>query len=206
MRLALALLTSCAALAACAESVPATPPVPADPENVASILEAARDCRAEDFAHLPVAEPGRPEFGGNPTEAQMNAFLSDFYIETMALRPCVYALPSGLHIEITRAVEEGGSPVTGDPVIVNYEGRFQNGDLFDSSYERGQPACFPSDRLISGWVEALPLMRVGEEWTLHIPYQLAYGERGRPPVIPPAKALTFRMELLELPESCPSPM
>lgn len=188
-------------LAACnggGNDVPATPPAPADPTDPASIVEAARACNPADFAHVPPATNGRPEFHGDPDTAQRNALESELYLERMRLQPCVYELPSGLMISVTRATE-GDSPVRGDMVTVNYEGWLADGTVFDSSYARGEPATFPSDRLIAGWVEALPLMRTGEEWTLYIPAGLAYGSRGAGSVIGPEQALTFRLELLELP-------
>jgi FKBP-type peptidyl-prolyl cis-trans isomerase FklB len=70
--------------------------------------------------------------------------------------------------------------------------------VFDSSRTRGEPATFPSDRLIAGWVEALPLMREGERWELYIPGDLAYGSRGTGP-IGPNQALVFDLELIDLP-------
>ena len=92
------------------------------------------------------------------------------------------------------------SPVSGDRVTVHYRGQFPNGEEFDSSYSRGEPATFPSDRLIEGWVEALPLMRVGEVWELYIPSELAYGARGVGP-IGPNQSLVFQLELVGLPDA-----
>ena len=191
------------AVAACGSSTPEEP-VPSDPDDVAAIVEAARQCDIADFADVPAVEIGQPEIHGDPSPVEINAMRSELYIERMGAQPCVYDLPSGLNFRITRAVAAGASPVTGDLVTVHYEGRLETGERFDSSYARGEPACLASDRLIDGLLEALPLMRVGEEWELYIPYQLANGERGRPPTIPPASALAFRMELIDLPDSCPS--
>ena len=68
---------------------------------------------------------------------------------------------------------------------------------FDSSYKRGQPAQFPVSNVIHGWTEALTLMKVGSKWQLFIPSELAYGEQGHPPTIPPNAALVFEVELLD---------
>lgn len=83
-------------------------------------------------------------------------------------------------------------------MTVHYEGRLTDGTVFDSSYERGQPATFPSDRLIPGWVEILPMMSVGDEWEIVIPSELAYGPRGAGGSIPPNSTLIFKLELLDV--------
>jgi FKBP-type peptidyl-prolyl cis-trans isomerase len=80
-------------------------------------------------------------------------------------------------------------------VKVNYEGKLLNGKVFDSSYERGQPAAMPLDALIPGWIEALQLMRPGDEWVLYVPPELGYGAEGAGE-IPPDSTLIFRIELI----------
>lgn len=193
-------LTGILALSACT-SAPATRPIPHNPDDAMSIVAAARQCDIADFADAPVVDVGQPEFGGNPSQAQRNAVLGELYIERMSLRPCVYELPSGLSFRILRASgEEALTPQGGEMVRVHYDGQDINGQTFDSSYNRGAPAEYPSGRLIAGWVEALSLMRTGEEWELFIPPDLAYGERGTPggPIGPNA-TLYFRMELICLP-------
>ncbi len=83
-------------------------------------------------------------------------------------------------------------------VKVNYEGKTTDGEVFDSSYERGQPAEFPLNRVIPGWTEILQLMNVGSTVEVIIPPALAYGERGSPPNIGPNEVLIFKIELLEI--------
>ena len=83
-------------------------------------------------------------------------------------------------------------------VKVHYTGWTVDGNQFDSSVARGQPATFPLNRVIAGWTEGVGDMQVGEKRKLVIPYNLAYGERGRPPVIPPKALLVFDVELLEI--------
>ncbi|MCC5996327.1 MAG: FKBP-type peptidyl-prolyl cis-trans isomerase [Oceanicaulis sp.] len=138
--------------------------------------------------------------------AQYNAAVSAAFLEANTANPCVFTLPSGLQLRIEQASEDGASIVRpGERVEVHYEGRLIDGTVFDSSYQRGAPAVFPSDRLIAGWVEALPLMRTGEAWTLFIPANLAYGRDGtRGGPIGPNEALIFRLELISLPEQ-PAP-
>ena len=92
---------------------------------------------------------------------------------------------------------EGTSPKATDTVVCHYQGTFLNGDVFDSSYDSGQPATFPVDGVIAGWTEALQLMKVGSKYQLFVPSQLAYGAQGRPG-IPPNATLVFEVELIQV--------
>ncbi len=196
----LAALVPLAVLTACT-SAPSDPPVPTDSTDPASIVAAARQCNPADFEGMDVPDIGQPRFEGNPGLAERNRLEGSLYLERMNLQPCVYALPSGLHFRILRASGDSGlTPEGGEIVRVHYQGTSIDGEEFDSSYSRGAPAEFPSDRLIRGWVEALGLMRTGEEWELFIPSELGYGERGTPGgPIGPEQTLYFRMELICLP-------
>lgn len=93
---------------------------------------------------------------------------------------------------------DGPMPIETDVVKVNYEGTNKEGDVFDSSYERGTPAEFPLNRVIKGWTETLKMMPAGSTWKVVIPPGLAYGERGSPPKIGPNEPLTFKIELIEI--------
>lgn len=112
-------------------------------------------------------------------------------------REGVVTLASGLQYEILKA-GTGEKPLATDKVTTHYHGTFLDGKVFDSSVERGQPAQFPVNRVIPGWTEALQLMPVGSKWKLWIPYNLAYGEKGYPPKIPPYSALIFEVELISI--------
>ncbi len=92
----------------------------------------------------------------------------------------------------------GRSPKASDTVRVHYAGRLLDGTEFDSSHKRGQPAQFPVGGVIAGWTEALQMMKEGGKWTLFIPSDLAYGDRGYPGVIPGGALLTFEVELLKV--------
>ena len=83
-------------------------------------------------------------------------------------------------------------------MTVHYEGRLINGEVFDSSIERGEPATFPVGGVIAGWTEALQMMPVGSTWQLVIPPELAYGERGAGGRILPNSALVFDVELISI--------
>lgn len=115
--------------------------------------------------------------------------------ETEAETPEPVRTGSGL--QITHLAEGTGSaPTATSRVTVHYTGRFVNGEVFDSSVERGQPATFPLSGVIPCWTEALQLMQVGGKAHLVCPSRIAYGMRGAPPSIPPGATLHFEVELL----------
>jgi FKBP-type peptidyl-prolyl cis-trans isomerase FklB len=92
----------------------------------------------------------------------------------------------------------GKTPGPSDTVRVHYRGTLIDGKEFDSSYRRGQPIEFPVNGVISGWTEALQLMKEGAEWKLFIHPNLAYGARGAGGVIGPNAALIFDVELIKV--------
>lgn len=103
--------------------------------------------------------------------------------------------PSGLEI-VYLAEGSGAQPKATDTVEVHYHGTFEDGKVFDSSVERGQPARFPLNRVIPCWTEGLQLMKVGSKARLTCPAKIAYGERGIPGRIPGGATLIFEVELL----------
>ncbi len=119
------------------------------------------------------------------------------FLEENKKREGVVTLTSGLQYQILKA-GTGEKPLATDKVTTHYHGTFLDGKVFDSSVDRGQPAQFPVNRVIPGWTEALQLMPVGSKWKLWIPYNLAYGEKGYPPKIPPYSALIFEVELISI--------
>lgn len=112
---------------------------------------------------------------------------------------------SGLAYKIINKGKGNLSPKSNSIVTVHYTGKFIDGTIFDSSVQRGQPATFALNQVIRGWGEALQLMVVGDKWTLIIPSDLGYGDRGYPGVIPPKATLIFDVELLEIGESGEDP-
>tara|TARA_B110000467_G_C18227489_1_gene426703 strand:- start:277 stop:915 length:639 start_codon:yes stop_codon:yes gene_type:complete len=124
--------------------------------------------------------------------AEGEKFLAD-----NAKRDEVTVTESGLQYEVI-TTGEGEKPSAESTVSVHYHGTFANGDVFDSSVERGQPAEFPVNGVIAGWTEALQLMTEGSKWKLTVPYDLAYGERGSQGAIPPYATLVFDVELLSI--------
>lgn len=107
----------------------------------------------------------------------------------------VFSTPSGLQYMVLRQ-GNGMRPKPGQRVKVNYEGKLLNGTVFDSSYERGQPAEFGLDQVIAGWTEGVGLMPIGGKYRFWIPARLGYGEKGMGRDIPPNSTLTFDVELL----------
>jgi len=123
----------------------------------------------------------------------------DFLVEN-AKKEGVKVTESGLQYEVM-TVGEGNSPAATDTVEVHYHGTLIDGSVFDSSVERGTPAKFPVNRVISGWTEALQLMKEGDKWRLTIPASLAYGAQSPSPKIPANSALVFEVELLAIEKS-----
>jgi FKBP-type peptidyl-prolyl cis-trans isomerase FklB len=134
-------------------------------------------------------EEMRVQFEGAIAEGA--AFLAE-----NAKREGVVTLPSGLQYEVIRQ-GTGTTPTLNDRVTVHYHGTLIDGEVFDSSVLRGDPATFGVTQVISGWTEALQLMPVGSKWKLYIPYDLAYGSQDRG-VIRPYSTLIFEVELLEI--------
>ncbi len=132
------------------------------------------------------------ETKGLESANKANIFLAD-----NKKKPGVIELPSGLQYKV---ITEGNGAVPNDSSTVktHYKGTLIDGKVFDSSYDRGEPAEFPVNGVIAGWTEALKLMKTGSKWMLFIPPQLAYGEQGAGGVIGPNEVLIFELELLEI--------
>lgn len=112
--------------------------------------------------------------------------------------------PSGLKYYEVKKSGSTVKPVAGKNVKVHYSGYLADGTMFDSSVERGEPIEFPigTGKVIPGWEEGIALMNIGDKFRLVIPYFLAYGEEGRPPIIPAKAELTFDVELVAVDGVC----
>ncbi len=119
------------------------------------------------------------------------------FLEDNAKKDGVKVTASGLQYEVLTE-GTGKSPKATDTVKVHYEGRLINGQIFDSSIRRGQPAEFPLNHVIAGWTEGVQLMKEGAKFRFAIPSNLAYGERGAGEMIGPNSTLVFEVELLEV--------
>lgn len=126
-----------------------------------------------------------------------NKLEGDVFLAANKAKEGVVTLPSGLQYKVLTP-GTGPKPAATDTVVCNYKGTLINGTEFDSSYKRGQPATFPVNGVIKGWVEALQLMPVGSKWQLFVPSDLAYGSRGAGPNIGPNATLIFEVELVSI--------
>lgn len=128
---------------------------------------------------------------------EKNREIGEKFLEENKKRAGVVTLPSGLQYEVITE-GKGDKPRITDKVKCHYEGTLVNGQVFDSSIKRGEPAVFSVNQVIAGWVEALQLMPVGSKWKLYIPAALAYGERGAGDIIGPDSTLIFEIELIDI--------
>ena len=119
----------------------------------------------------------------------------EFLVEN-AKREGITTLASGLQFEVLTA-GEGAKPTREDNVRTHYHGTLIDGTVFDSSYERGQPAEFPVGGVIAGWTQPPPPPNAGSKWRLYVPSELAYGAQGVGS-IPPHSVLVFDVELLDV--------
>ena len=130
-------------------------------------------------------------------EGESNKTEGEEFLAANKSKEGVITTDSGLQYKVLKK-GDGPKPTEEDQVTVHYRGYYINGDEFDSSYKRNQPATFPVTGVIPGWTEALLLMNVGDKLELFIPYNLGYGEQGKPPRIEPYKTLLFEVELIEI--------
>ena len=132
----------------------------------------------------------------NQKQAQVKLLEGQKFLEENAKKEGVITLASGLQYKVIKE-GSGKSPVDTSFVTVHYTGSMINGDVFDSSVQRGEPIQFSVNGVIRGWTEALKLMKTGDNWILYIPSDLAYGERGNQ-AIPPNSVLIFDVQLISI--------
>ena len=129
---------------------------------------------------------------GKVAKAAGESFLAE-----NAKKEGVVVLPSGLQYQVLKE-GNGKKPSATDQVKCHYEGTLIDGTIFDSSYQRNEPATFGLNQVIAGWTEGVQLMSEGAKYRFFIPYNLGYGERGAGASIPPYSALVFVVELIEV--------
>ncbi len=134
---------------------------------------------------------------GDPvkTQAVLDAKAIDKYLSDNGLK--AETTERGLRYIIDRKGDGKEKPNLVSRVKVHYEGRLLNGEVFDSSIERGEPIVFPLTNVIKGWQEGIQLLTKGSKATLLIPSGMAYGPKGFPPTIPPNSPLVFSVELID---------
>lgn len=172
-----------------------------------------KSLNVEDFAKgvEDVYKQEKPEISFDEAKKIINEFFSNLqdeiaetnkqagkeFLAENAKRSGVVVLPSGLQYEVL-AEGKGRKPKATDKVQCHYHGTLIDGQVFDSSIQRGTPAVFGVNQVIPGWVEALQLMPEGSRWKLYIPSDLAYGEQGAGGSIPANATLIFEVELIKI--------
>ena len=144
------------------------------------------------FAEQEQRQRAAKEAAGKQALAEGKVFLAN-----NGQREGVVTTKSGLQYEVLTE-GKGRHPKATDKVRCHYEGRLLDGTVFDSSYQRGEPAIFGLNQVITGWTEGVQLMGEGAKYRFYIPYMLAYGEGGAGASIPPFATLIFDVELLKV--------
>ena len=159
-------------------------------------LAALAGCGQEQAANPPAEAPAATGGPAPGATADMSPEGNQKFLEENKAKEGVQTTASGLQYRVIKA-GAGASPTANDVVNVTYKGWLIDGTVFDET-PPGQTATFPAGALIPGWVEALQLMKEGDEWEIVIPSELGYGAQGAGGVIPPNQTLVFNMALLEV--------
>jgi FKBP-type peptidyl-prolyl cis-trans isomerase FklB len=136
-------------------------------------------------------------FKMNSDKAAANLKAGQDFLAENKQKPGVTETASGLQYEVITA-GDGPKPKASNTVTCHYHGTLINGTIFDSSVQRGRPASFPLNQVISGWTEGLQLMAQGSKWRFFIPPHLGYGNRQVGPTIGPNSTLIFEVELIDI--------
>ncbi len=144
-----------------------------------------------------IAEMQQKKMEQGKQEHEVHASEGLAFLESNKNNEGVKTAPSGLQYKVTKE-GKGSFPKDSDSVTVHYEGKLLNGEIFDSSFQRGQTATFGLNQVIKGWTEGLQYINEGGEIELYIPYHLAYGERGAGGSIPPYATLIFKVQLMNI--------
>ena len=161
-------------------------------EEITAVMQAFQnEMRAKSQAKAGVVA-GEATKAGAKNKTEGDAFLAE-----NKKKAGVKTTASGLQYKIVKD-GAGKTPKAADSVTTHYRGTLIDGKEFDSSYKRNEPATFPVGGVITGWTDALQLMKEGAVWELYIPSELANGERGAGQDIGPNSALVFKIELLKV--------
>jgi FKBP-type peptidyl-prolyl cis-trans isomerase len=186
MKKLFAISVCCAALlASCGGS-------PSEEAAVETAPESAPTGSAPEVAPIEAPAVAPPETAVQPPPAAPQAAP-----KSMSQPTGMQTTASGLKYEVLK-MGTGAKPTLADNVTVHYRGQLTNGTVFDSSYDRGQPATFPLGRVVKGWQEGVQLMPVGSTFRFEIPPDLGYGARGAGDLIPPNATLIFQVELISI--------
>ena len=154
-------------------------------------------CSSTPQSNESAEKTGTPNPPATAPSGQSPSSSSQTYLEKAAAEPGAVKTASGLIYTELRA-GSGASPKASDTVTVHYRGTLVDGTEFDSSYARNEPAQFPLNRVIRCWTEGVQRMKVGGKSRLVCPSSIAYGDGGRPPIIPGGATLIFEVELLRI--------
>jgi FKBP-type peptidyl-prolyl cis-trans isomerase FklB len=182
-------------------SAEAAPAAPSEKE----ITQWIADLASEDFATREKAQKGLTDAGQaavpalkavieKTADAEVKQRATEL-VKRVKDKDGWVTLPSGVKYKVLTEGKGGNPPNATDSVTTHYVGTLLDGTEFDSSRKRGEPATFPLNGVIAGWTEVLQLMPIGSKWTVQIPPEKAYGERGMPS-IPPNSTLVFEIELI----------
>ena len=161
--------------------------------NASRLTEELKRSTVEEIQKLTQEQQSAEQAG----KAEKNQEEGVAYLAENAQKAGVKTTDSGLQYK-SLVSGDGETPKASDSVTVHYKGTLTDGTVFDSSYERGEPATFPVGGVIAGWTEVLQLMNVGDKFEVTIPSDLAYGPSGSGPVIGPDAVLVFEVELLAI--------
>ena len=155
--------------------------------------------KQEMYKHIEKARKDQEEkrMQKHQEEAARNLELGQVFLLENGKKPGITTMDNRLQYRIIKE-GNGEKPLETSEVTVHYEGKLLDGTVFDSSYERKQPATFKLNQVIRGWTEALKEMSEGSTWELFIPADLAYGPGGIPGRIGPNEVLTFKVELIKV--------
>lgn len=134
----------------------------------------------------------------NATSPEENKAAGKAFLAENTKKTNIVTTASGLQYEILTKGKGTTSPSATDSITVHYKGTTLDGEEFDSSYSRGEPATFPLNRVIAGWTEGVQLMKEGDKYRFYIPSGLAYGEQGAGRSIGPNATLIFDVELIKI--------
>mgnify|MGYP000427167114 CR=1 FL=1 len=143
-----------------------------------------------------IAEMQQKKLEESKEQHEVHASEGLAFLEANKSKEGVKTAPSGLQYKVTKE-GKGSFPKDSDTVTVHYEGKLINGEIFDSSFQRGQTATFGLNQVIKGWTEGVQLMTVGDKFRFYIPSQLAYGNRSTGK-IQGGSVLIFDVELFEI--------
>ncbi|WP_242107721.1 FKBP-type peptidyl-prolyl cis-trans isomerase [Luteimonas aquatica] len=165
------------------------------------------DAQAQQIAQTFGQEMQAKQLAKMEEQKKTNAAEGSKFLAENGKKQGVQTTASGLQYQVLTE-GKGPKPTAADTVRVHYKGELLDGKVFDSSYDRGEPAIFPLNQVAPGWAEGVQLMPVGSKYKLWIPSKLGYGEQGTPGgPIPPNATLVFEVELLEImkPGATPAP-